>query len=67
MSRLHGTIIAGGVECPLIQLDDGRVFALERIGKLDAPVGASLHVLGHTVRLSMCQQGQAFAVTRVLE
>lgn len=61
-----GTILAGGVICPLLQLDDGRVFALQGFDRSAAQVGERVAVAGQPIRMSTCQQGPAFLVTAII-
>jgi hypothetical protein len=61
-----GTILAGGVICPLLQLDDGRVFALQGFDRSAAQVGARVSVAGQPIMMSTCQQGPAFLVTAII-
>lgn len=61
-----GTIIEGGVECPLVRLDDGRVFSLmaqRHPGEALEP-GTRIKLLGQITMISVCQQGEALAVSQ---
>lgn len=60
--EVSGIIVAGGVECPLLRLDGGEQLALQGLRMQDAPVGARVTVRGLRIRMSTCQQGQAFQV-----
>ncbi|MBB3981415.1 hypothetical protein GGR44_001062 [Sphingobium fontiphilum] len=62
---ISGTVQAG-VVCPLLHLSDGRVFALQGVNRKDAPVGASVTVVGRPIMMSTCQQGPAFLVARII-
>ena len=61
-----GTILAGGVICPLLQLDDGRVFALQGFDRSAAQIGDRVSVSGQPIMMSTCQQGPAFLVTAII-
>lgn len=62
---ISGTV-KPGVVCPLLQLADGRVFALQGVDRRDAPTGASITVAGRPIMMSTCQQGPAFLVARII-
>lgn len=62
---LQGAFVAGGVECPLFEVDDGRVFALQGIDSALVQIGAKATLWGHETMISTCQQGPAFQVERM--
>lgn len=61
----QGVFVAGGVECPLFEVDDGRVFALQGIDRTLVQIGAKAILWGHERMISTCQQGPAFQVERM--
>lgn len=64
---IRGTIVEGGVVCPLIRLPDGTVYSLMGIGAAEAPVGRRMTLEGRVVPFSTCQQGESFQVTKIIE
>ena len=63
---IEGQIIEGGVTCQLFGTTDGRTFALDGMN-VDLPIdGRILRVEGFPVRVSTCQQGDAFHVVKIL-
>ena len=65
--EIVGSVIAGGVECPLFRTTDGRVFALDGVAKRNLPQGTRLRLRGREVAMSVCQQGKTFLVTAILD
>ena len=65
--EIAGSIIEGGVECPLFRTTDGRVFALDGVAKRKFSPGRSLRLRGREVAMSICQQGRSFLVTEILD
>jgi hypothetical protein len=63
---ISGIVVAGGVECPLLQLEDGQRFALQGLASSRVAPGAALTVRGFPIRVSTCQQGPAFQVLEVI-
>lgn len=59
---IQGTVVEGGIACPLLRLADGRVLALQGVGRSEARPGAKLRLKGMHVQMSTCQQGPAFHV-----
>lgn len=59
-----GIIIAGGIECPLAALDDGRVYALSGAGPITSQLkpGTRIKLEGVPVGVSVCMQGQTLHV-----
>lgn len=53
-----GIIVAGGVECALAALDDGRVYALDGVAPNRFAPGTKIRILGRPTRISACMQGQ---------
>ncbi|WP_075214379.1 hypothetical protein [Mongoliimonas terrestris] len=64
---LTGEIVEGGIECPLFQASDGHLFALEGLTHAAAPVGTRLKAEMEPLFVSICQQGDAMRVVKVLE
>jgi len=63
---VSGTIIKGGIECPLLRSDEGRVYSLTGdIGGFG--LGDRVLVEGRLAEVSICMQGQALQVRRISE
>lgn len=61
-----GTIVSGGVECPLLRSDDGRRFSLS--GDLGGfGRGDRVEVTGRLADVSICMQGPTLEVRRISE
>jgi LysM repeat protein len=61
-----GTLIRGGVECPLLRGDNGRVYSLT--GDLgEYGVGDRVEVAGRLAEVSVCMQGPTLQVRRISE
>ncbi|WP_349371478.1 DUF5818 domain-containing protein [Salinarimonas sp.] len=65
VETVRGTLVPGGVECPLLRTDDGRVYALQGVRPADLPDGELLTVRGRPLMFSTCQQGQGFLVEQI--
>jgi LysM repeat protein len=61
-----GTIVSGGVECPLLRSDDGRRYSLT--GDLGGfGRGDRVEVIGRLAEVSICMQGPTLEVRRISE
>jgi hypothetical protein len=58
-----GQIVAGGVECPMLQLETGGRAALQGANRL--AVGSRVRVRGRWSDLSTCQQGRTIITDSV--
>jgi LysM repeat protein len=63
---VSGTLTKGGVECPLLRSDDGRVYSLTGDIEGFGP-GDRVLVEGRLAEVSICMQGQALQVRRISE
>lgn len=61
-----GTLIRGGVECPLLRADTGRVYSLAGDLRGYGP-GDRVEVAGRIAEASICMQGPTIEVRRVSE
>lgn len=67
LETIAGTIVEGGVVCPLLQLEDGEKVPLTGVRMGEHPAGTRLQLEGKFVQFSICQQGRrTFEVVRVL-
>lgn len=65
---IRGTVIEGGVECPMFRADNGDRFPLRGIARGRFPVGTRLILVGYFVRVSKCMQGpRTLQIERVLD
>lgn len=60
---IAGVVVAPGIVCPRLQLDDGRRISLMGIDRSLA-LGERLSLEGQWVTRSTCQQGPTFHATR---
>jgi LysM repeat protein len=61
-----GTLIGGGVECPLLRADSGRLYSLAgETGEFNR--GDRVQVHGRLAEVSICQQGATIEVRRIVE
>ncbi len=61
-----GTLVGGGVECPLLRADDGRLYSLA--GDTGAfSRGERVRVEGRLAEVSICQQGATIQIRRIAE
>jgi LysM repeat protein len=63
---VSGTMIEGGVECPLLRADNGRVYSLTGNTGGFGP-GDRVLVEGRLAEVSICMQGTALQVRRISE
>lgn len=61
-----GTLVGGGVECPLLRADSGRLYSLAGdTGEYGR--GDRVRVEGRLAEVSICQQGATIEVRRIEE
>jgi hypothetical protein len=64
-TRLRGTIISGGVTCPLMRAQDGKTVSLTGLPHEFRKPGTRVSLTGSFVQYSFCQQGSGtFAISR---
>ena len=64
---IRGHVINGGVNCALIQTDEGEVLALAGLNYKRFPVGTQLKIEGLRIKRSTCQQIEmAFRINKIL-
>ena len=61
-----GTLVGGGVECPLLRADNGRLYSLAG-DTGDFRRGERVRVEGRLAEVSICQQGATIQVRRIAE
>jgi small ligand-binding sensory domain FIST len=61
---LTATIMAHGVSCPRVKLDDGQEVSLMGVARL-SPIGGRVTLQGQWVTRSTCQQGRTFHVSKI--
>lgn len=59
-----GTLVPGGVECPLFRMDSGTDITLQGLPRSLMVIGSRLQLEGIWARTSFCQQGRTLVVTR---
>ncbi|CAN4267493.1 hypothetical protein MCEMSEM29_00444 [Methylophilaceae bacterium] len=68
LNSLIGNVIDGGVICPLIKTNEGKVFALVGILNNKFAINTKLELEGIYIKRSICQQGDiAFRIDRILK
>jgi hypothetical protein len=66
-SSVSGTVVQGGIVCPLLRKADGEIVPLTGVAMDAFAEGTQLSLTGSFVARSTCQQGQrTFAVERVV-